>query len=67
MRNPLKPLTLLTLLMTFASMRQSGWFDASPAKTVVRTAQVGDLNSSPAWRHRHVQPNHWKAFVLRGN
>lgn len=67
MRNPLKPLTLLTLLMTFASLRHSGWFDAVPAKPVVRTAQAADLDSPAAWRHRQVQPNHWKGFMLRRN
>jgi hypothetical protein len=67
MRKPLKPLTLLTLLLTFLSLRQSGWFEAKGTKPVVRTAQAGDLDGAAAWRHRHVLPSHWKQFMLRRN
>jgi hypothetical protein len=66
MRSPLAPLTVLTLLLTVLTLRGNGPITSRGSKPAARyvQAQEGQENSDAASRHRHVMPNHWRAFLL---
>ena len=67
MRSPLAPLTVLTLLLTVLTLRGNSPIMSRSSKPVTRYVQSheGHDDSDAAWRHRHAQPNHWRAYVLR--
>lgn len=69
MRNPLAALVLLTISVSFLSFRQSGWLQSMSQKLGAQVVHANprDLDADALWRHQHVQPTHWKAYLLRRN
>ena len=67
MRSALAVLVLLTLVVSFLSFRQSGWLQSLSQNLGAQAGHASqkELDAAALWRHQHVQPTHWKAYLLR--
>lgn len=55
--------------IVFASTAVVSWTGyrsaTTPAPEAAQTAAVDPLTTEAAYRHRNMQPNHWRGYVLQ--
>lgn len=58
-------LSILVLAATGYSLHAAGWLSQGPTPKVETRREVSDpFASEAASRHRHGEPNHWRAMLM---
>jgi hypothetical protein len=65
MKHVLTSLTAFVVFATGYSLHANWLSDAAPPVAEVRSAEADPFSSEAAFRHRHAQPNHWRAMLMR--